>query len=192
MTDATLDFRYILNGDEVEAYQITEESRYAQKLWPDWLDSRQFITQDGQHFFGEAEMPIPQYGWLILRGGGIDVVTWQVMEQAEKVVPIVAEVLEEVDERGISLSAVDQAPAVDDKLLNEVTMAYEMLQLGETSAAEKILRTSLSNRTTWCNCQPGNCKNVGDKIGCREHSPLVKADEAPPVIQRPEEIRSDG
>ncbi len=178
MTDAAMDFRYVLDGEEVEAFQITEETRYAQKLWPDWLDSRSFITQDGQQFFGEAEIPIPYYGWLVLRGGDIKVTTWQIMEQAEKIVQRVIEAPEETNELGLAAVATEihtQAVVPDDKLLNEVTMAYEMLKDGEVSAAEKILRNSLSDRTTWCNCQPGNCQKIGEKIGCRAHSPLVES-----------------
>ena len=175
MTDPAKDFRYILDGEEVEAYQITEESRYAQSLWPEWLDSRQFITQDGAHYYGESEQPVPLFYWMVLRRGAIEIMSWQVMETAQKVVPFEPEVFEESDdEQGIA--PIEQAAAAhtsEVKLLTEVTMAFEMLTQDEVSAGTKILREALASRTTWCNCSPGECKQVGEKIGCRMHSPLV-------------------
>ena len=167
------DFRYILDGQEIEAYQITDETRYQQKQWPEWLDSRDFLTIDGMPWLqvGNEEIPIPQYGWIIVRGGVKEVVGWQTMENAEKVVPDVPKAFEE------EATDPSQPPAVtkshDDKLLTEVTVAYELLKNEEYSAAEKVIRKSLSDRTEWCNCTPGNCQKVGEKAGCREHSPLL-------------------
>ena len=72
MTDAKMDFRYTKDGVEVEGYQITDESRYQDKLWPSWLSSSDFLTVDGLHWIklGVEEFPIPKFGWIVQHSDG--------------------------------------------------------------------------------------------------------------------------
>ena len=91
---AERDFRYEMpDGSEVEAFQLTEATRYNEKLWPDWFNSRMFMTADKEGKktqylnINDVETEIPPYGWIVLEGGRIKVVDWEEMEHAEKVVP---------------------------------------------------------------------------------------------------------
>jgi len=89
---AELDFRYTLDGKEVEAFQVTEDSRYQERLWPDWMHSKMLLTYDGKEYlkWGEhkdEEMAIPEYGWLVRSANGdVRAVGYEVMETAIKLV----------------------------------------------------------------------------------------------------------
>lgn len=84
------DFRYILDGVEIEAIQITQESRYAQKQWPEWLDSRMLVSYEhGEQrlVIGNNEQVIPELGWIVRTpGGSLETVDAFRMEEATKVV----------------------------------------------------------------------------------------------------------
>lgn len=83
------DFRYVLDGEEIEAIQLTKESRYAQKQWPDWLDPRMLVTYDhGEQRLkvGEQETVIPELGWIAKTRKGVTVIDPFEMEAAAKVV----------------------------------------------------------------------------------------------------------
>lgn len=172
MADPAKDFRYTLDGAEIEGYQITDASRYQQSEWPDWLDSRNFLTIDNDNWIvinGE-ELPIPELGWLVKhKDGRMTIVDAFAFENAVKVVPHVPETFDLPTTEEFTERLLGQ----DDKLLAEVTMAFEMMLEGEHSAAQSILRNSLSDRTVWCECTPGNCQKTGGKLGCRVNSPLV-------------------
>ena len=167
MTDPAKDFRYTIGDVTVEAYQITESSRFAQKLWPEWLDSRSFLTIDGAAWFvlDGKEVEIPALAWIVRQPSGqLSFVDALDFENYAKVVPHVLEVFDDA-----SAAAVPAAP-VDDDLLAEVREAFEMLQMGEDESALKRLRDSRAARAGWCECAPGLCDKQ-DKWGCRQHSP---------------------
>lgn len=170
MTD--LDFRYTIGDIEVEAFQITETSRYQDKLWPDWMDSRQFLTVDGETWItlGSEEIKIPYLGWLVRGSSGqISVVDALDFEKYQKVVQNVTVLPLAVPTEVITLPA----PVRDDELLADTKLVFEMLQMDSYDEARKLLTTMLSKRTTWCNCSPGLCEKA-DPWSCREKSPLVK------------------
>jgi len=64
MTDK--DFRYEKDGHVIEAFQLTDKARYAEKDWPAWMDSRWLMSVDGQPWldYGGKEMQIPALGWI--------------------------------------------------------------------------------------------------------------------------------
>lgn len=85
------DFRYTMpDGSEVEAFQLTPSSRYREKEWPEWMNSRYLVTYDhGEErlVIGNNEQVIPSYGWIVRDAGGtIKAVDYSVMEEADKVV----------------------------------------------------------------------------------------------------------
>lgn len=83
------DFRYVLeSGEEVEAFQMTPESRYAEKDWPVWMDSRWLMTVEGEEWLNinDQEQKIPEYGWIMNSGGAVTAVPYTLMEKATKVV----------------------------------------------------------------------------------------------------------
>ena len=174
----TRDFRYVKDGVEVEAYQITDESRYAQKEWPDWLDSRQFITVDGQHYFiiGGDEIPIPWLGWILKdTSDRLSLMQALDFENYAKVVPdppdpMTVDVIADTLIHKSMLGPQDQT--VSDLLL-EIQVAIELMQNDNSDNALKHLIAAISKRTTWCECPPGECVG-GDVWSCREKSPLVK------------------
>jgi hypothetical protein len=93
---ADRDFRYEMpDGSEVEAFQLTEATRFQEKGWPDWMDSRYLMTKESVDGgkktnwlnINDVETEIPVYGWIVNEGGRIYCVEYEVMEQAEKVVP---------------------------------------------------------------------------------------------------------
>lgn len=176
MTDGTTDFRYTIGDETVEGYQITESSRYQEKLWPEWLDSRAFLTIDGQNWIvinGE-EVRIPELAWIVKHGDGrMSIVDAFEFENAVKVVPNppLAEiaVFPIVDKD----KAYDIQPAIEDELLIEVQGVFAMLKMGAHEDAIKALRGTLSSRVNWCTCSPGQCEKL-EPWGCREQSPLVK------------------
>ena len=45
------DFRYTMpDGSVVEGFQMTEDMRYQEKKWPEWMNSRYLVTYDhGEH-----------------------------------------------------------------------------------------------------------------------------------------------
>jgi hypothetical protein len=174
MTDPSKDFRYTIGDQTVEGYQITEVSRFQEKLWPDWLNSNQFMTIDGHPWItlnGEEEVPIPDLAWVVKDANGImSLVDALDYENYVKVVP--------EPEYVPSLIAVPteihtQAVVPDKELLLEVKVAFEMLQMGNAEEALKALQATLSSRADWCECAPGQCEKL-DMWGCREKSPLVK------------------
>ena len=83
------DFRYTMpDGSEIEAFQVTEKTRYLEADWPEWMDSRYFMTIDSEEWLNvnDVETRIPEYGWVVNRGGQITAVDFTVMEKADKVV----------------------------------------------------------------------------------------------------------
>lgn len=85
------DFRYTMpDGSEVEGFQLTGRTRYQEKEWPAWMDSRYLITYEGGEErlnINDVETPIPKFGWIIRKADGtITAVDYEVMEEADKVV----------------------------------------------------------------------------------------------------------
>ena len=178
MTDAAKDFRYTIGDKTVEAYQLTDSSRFQQALWPDWLDSRWFITIDGAPWFelNGQEVPIPDLAWVARdSAGNMSFIDALEFENYVKVVPHVAEVFEPTVEPGAAVAA---PPAVDDTLLAEVKLAFGALQHGDSELALGILKSALTTRAVWCTCAPGQCEELDPWI-CREKSPLVKKPRKP-------------
>lgn len=162
------DFRYIApNGEEVEAFQLTETSRYQDKSWPDWLNSRMFMTVNGTEDWlveGSEERKIPQYGWLVKTAGGIQIPDALAFEEYDKVVKeVVEEVYDEPELHGDPLQ---------DPVLIELKVLYEVGEAGGSDAVHKELKNAIARRILWCNCPPGLCEG-GDRWSCRQKSPLV-------------------
>jgi hypothetical protein len=92
---AELDFRYTLDGKEVEAFQVTEETLFAEKRWPAWMNSKMLMTKGDSnstkaaHWLtvDDVETPIPKYGWIVRdSAGNIRAEDYEVMETAIKLV----------------------------------------------------------------------------------------------------------
>lgn len=85
------DFRYEMpDGSEVEAFQMTEDMRFQEKLWPEWMHSNYLMTIEGKSWLNisDVETEIPNFGWIVRNAGGtITAVDYSVMEKASKVVP---------------------------------------------------------------------------------------------------------
>jgi hypothetical protein len=164
------DFRYINpEGIEVEAFQITETSRYQDKLWPDWLNSRMFMTVNGNEDWlvqGSEELKIPQYGWLVNHpSAGIQIVDAFSFEAYDKVVKEVPEELPEAEPE-------QPRDPLQDPVLTELKVLYEVGEAGGSEAVHKELKNAIARRILWCNCPPGLCEG-GDRWSCRQKSPLV-------------------
>lgn len=111
------DFRYTLpDGTEVEAFQVTEASRYQEDLQPDWMNSRMWLTAEGEGGkktdylkIGDSETEIPSYGWLMrMPSGTIQVVDYTVMEGAVKVVkevPVIPDPIKPQPDDALKLAA---------------------------------------------------------------------------------------
>jgi hypothetical protein len=166
-----MDRRYIApDGSEIEAWQLTETSRYQDKLWPDWMDSRWFVTIDGDTWLdiNGREIQVPGYAWIVYNGAQVDVVPAQAFEAYDKVVkePPPAE---EPTEQPTTL--IDETP-FDDAL----PVLQYLWEVGEAGGVEELrdeLAKAIRIRTTWCVCAPGECKQQGNRWGCREESPLL-------------------
>ena len=181
MADPASDFRYTIGDKTIEGYQITEASRYQDKLWPEWLDSRDFITVDGQNWIKMAgeELPLPDLSWIVRDATGhMSIVDALEFENYVKVVPYVPETFDEPPVAPpIAGIAGIVAPATDDGLLLDCKVIFGMLKIGSPEASQEALKhmtTMLSSRTSWCNCAPGLCEEL-DVWGCREQSPLVSS-----------------
>lgn len=164
------DYRYINpEGIEVEAFQVTETSRYQDKLWPDWLNSRMFMTVNGNEDWlvqGSEEIKIPQYGWLVNHpSAGIQIVDAFSFEAYNKVVkepePVVDPVMNTLPD------------STDSAVLLELKVLYEVGEEGGAEAVHKELKNAIARRMTWCDCPPGICEG-GDRWSCRQKSPLVQ------------------
>jgi hypothetical protein len=107
----TKDFRYTLEGQTIEGFQMTEQTRYREKDWPDWMDSRFLITYEGGEqrlSINDVETVIPKFGWIVkYPDGSISAVGYEVMELADKMVKEEEIVHPEaaVDEEGLLLLA---------------------------------------------------------------------------------------
>ena len=147
MTDK--DFRYTLpDGTEVEGFQLTEQTRYREKDWPDWMDSRFLITYEGGEqrlIINDAETVIPKFGWIVkYPGNAIKAVDYTVMEEADKVVKEVQVVVPEqaVDEEGLLVLA----SKISGKSVEELRAAQEAAALASPAppamAAAEIAGTA--------------------------------------------------
>lgn len=178
------DHRYTApNGSTVEAYQITEASRYTQKLWPEWIDSRWFMTVDGQTWLdiNGNERPLPAYAWIVNNGGAIEVVEAQDFEAYDKVVKETP--LEEIAEGNVDSLFNEKPPVIRvdaDMTRALVDATYESLagifKIGSEHGAQAAMdeiRKRLMEATHWCNCAPGECKQSGG-MGCRQNSLLIE------------------
>jgi len=121
------DFRYVLEGQTVEAFQMTEETRYREKDWPEWMNSRYLLTYEGGEQrlkINEAETVIPKFGWIIkYPDNSITAVGYEVMETAAKVVEDVVVVHPEapVDEEGL----LELASKISGKSVDELRQQQE-------------------------------------------------------------------
>ena len=84
------DFRYTMpDGSEVEAFQITPRTRYQEREWPPWMNSKWLMTVDKEEWLNinDVETPIPKFGWIVkLPNGTVTVKSWDQMEHADKFV----------------------------------------------------------------------------------------------------------
>lgn len=181
MADPAKDFRYTIGDKTIEGYQITEASRYQDKLWPEWLHSRDFINVDGQTWIKIAgeELPVPELSWIVRDASGyMYIVDALEFENYVKVVPHVPETFDEPVMMAPVVGPTEvhtQTVVPDDSLLLDCKVVFGMLKIGSPEASQEALKhmtTMLSSRTSWCSCAPGQCKKL-DVWGCREQSPLV-------------------
>lgn len=162
-----MDHRYTApDGSEVEAWQLTETSRYQHKDWPEWLDGRWFLTVDGDTWLdiNGREIPFPDYSWLTWNGVQAEVVNAQAFESYVKLVP--------------DLPVTPAAPEVETDLWEDdyktlMTDILVALELGEEDG-DLLARVKavVAKRVTWCDCPPGQCEG-GDRWSCRQNSPLI-------------------
>ena len=122
------DFRYNLGDEEVEAFQMTEDMRFQEKLWPEWMHSNYLMTIEGVSWLNinDVETEIPKYGWIVRKASGtITAVDYSVMEAAEKLV----------------IEVIEQAPAAEVNEDNLVALAAKLAGLTvpefEAQQAEK-------------------------------------------------------
>ena len=168
------DYRYTLGDRTVEAYQITEASRYRQSEWPNWLDSRSFITIDGATWIDIAgkEQRVPDLAWIVLtETGNMEVVGSMEFENYVKLV-------KDAPDPHLIPTAAEPVPEADtsDLLIDiqaAIQAAITLLKMGEADEALNVLTGTITKRVTWCTCPPGQCEG-GDEWSCREKSPLLK------------------
>jgi hypothetical protein len=82
------------DGEVVEAFQMTIDTRYQEKGWPAWMKSSYLMTIDGVEWLNinDVETEVPDLGWIVHHEGGrIEAVDYLVMEKAEKMVIEVVE-----------------------------------------------------------------------------------------------------
>lgn len=165
------DYRYIApDGSEVEAWQLTETSRYHDKLFPDWINNRMFMNVNGDEIWlveGSEERKIPPYGWLVNTPAGIEIVSAAAFEGYDKVVK------EVVEEEPVAADQALHRDPLQDPVLAELKVLYEIGEAGGAEEVHKELKKAISRRVLWCNCPPGLCEG-GDRWSCRQDSPLVK------------------
>lgn len=199
----TKDFRYKLEGQTVEAFQVTKASRYQQKtMWPDWMDSRWLVSYEHGELrlnVNDVEKVIPDYGWIVkYPDGSISAVSYDVMETADKVVKEVEPVHPRADagitdEQLAKVHGLDlpKGPKVVPKhdsyharqLMTEPTSPAEFPELNRLvdiyvlldpeTEAARKLRELVAPKIHWCQCPPGQCAGLVDMV-CREKSPLAK------------------
>ena len=164
------DYRYIApDGSTVEAWQLTETSRYQDKEWPAWLQSRWFMTVDNATWLdvdGE-EMKLPELSWVVWEDGHVAVVDPYKFEEYQKMVP---EELITTEPNEVVMP-----PEAQNATLDELK---ELWAVGETLGAEGVyaaLKEAISRHTVWCSCPPGQCRLEpdADRWGCRSNSPLL-------------------
>jgi len=84
------DFRYKMpDGTVIEAFQLTPATRYQEKTWPAWMNSKWLMTVDNKEWLNvnDTETEIPEFGWIVKHADGrIGVMSYEQMEQADKVV----------------------------------------------------------------------------------------------------------
>lgn len=168
------DIRYVDPvGAEVEAYQITDSSRYQNQLWPEWLSPRDFITIDGEAWLDldGKEVKIPPYGWIVWNGVEKVVVGAMAFEAYDKVVkePTMIDLVQAKPEQApmVGPGAADFA-----ELMLELQVALEV-GLIDSGDGMDALKKVITKRVTWCTCAPGQCEE-GDRWSCRKESPLTQ------------------
>lgn len=170
------DFRYIApDGSEVQGWQLTETTRYQNKEWPEWMDSRWFMTVDGETWLdiGGTEMRVPDYSWIVkTETGDIQVVGYVAFEQYDKVVKEV--IIETVDDNQAQSAApeISGAPSAHADVLSELKVLFEVGEAGGAEAVHAELKAAISRYVSWCDCPPNQCQG-GDRWSCRQNSPLV-------------------
>jgi hypothetical protein len=162
-----MDRRYTApDGSEVEAWQLTETSRYAQKEWPDWLDSRWFLTVDNETWLdlNGREIPLPDYSWITWNGVQAEVVNAMAFEGYVKVVQ---------EAPAPDPQAQEALPPTNEysELMSEILVVLELDEADGDALAE--LKKVVAKRVTWCACAPGMCEG-GDRWSCRQNSPLAQ------------------
>lgn len=173
-----MDHRYTApNGAEVQAYQITETSRYTQKLWPDWLDSRWFMTIDNQTWLdiNGRELRVPDYAWVVNNGVEISVIDALEFEAYDKVVKEVE--MDPSTQDLVDSGGLPEAQALrisQDVVLEELKVLWEVGETGGADELKKELKKQIGSRMTWCTCPPGQCAEA-ERWSCRENSPLVQS-----------------
>lgn len=114
MTDK--DFRYEKDGTEIQAFQMTDRARYAEKEWPVWMDSRWLMTIDGEQWidYGGKEIKIPPLGWICSNPDGTITARGALeMEAWAKVVPDPVAVVHPESGAGITDAALAAAHGLE-------------------------------------------------------------------------------
>jgi len=198
---AKADFRYVSVDDdgskfEIEAYQISQRSRYQNQEWPPWL-KMQKRPDDMNAVFCDSSSPdnltlalpggerlLSTNNWVVqFKNGDLSVITDGDFQNFSKVLPVPeAPFIPPADHPDMEdprikevpiLAAVpDIAPDVEE-LENAVCAALQKLASEDAEAAQLILAQAMSERVTWCDCAPGSCAE-GPVLSCRRNSPLVK------------------
>ncbi len=171
MTDN--DFRYTMpDGTVLEAIQVTEGSRYDEENWPDWLSSRMFMTTEDdagnkKHYLtiNDVETEIPPYFWLVKGGDNVvRVESWELMEQATKVVRVIPKIPDMV--KPMAEDALGLAAKMTKRTLEEVR-EEDLMQVMQANRRRQEMIDAL---------HPEDAAKMG-----LEQSPAVPAPTAPPA-----------
>lgn len=130
------DFRYALDGQEVEAFQLHEGSRYQEGDWPEWMNSRMLMTKENEdgvktHWLNinDVETEISAFGWIVkYPDGSISTVSYDVMETAAKVVrepPRVPDVAKPQADAALRLAAKITKRPFDDVMADDLAQVEE-------------------------------------------------------------------
>jgi len=173
------DFRYTLpDGTEVEAFQVTEASRYQEALYPDWMSSRMWLTTENdkgvkKHYLkvGETETEIPEYGWLMqMPSGNIQVVDYTVMEGATKLVKEIPSIPQAIE------------PMADDALRLAAKMAKRPFDEIKKEDVEAVAASNAKRQAIIDSLDP----EVAAEMGLEQTSPDSEFVDLPNVIPQAE------
>ncbi|KPK72263.1 MAG: hypothetical protein AMJ84_04565 [Acidithiobacillales bacterium SM23_46] len=176
-----LDFRYTMpDGSQVEAFQMTEATRYQEGLWPEWMNSKMLLTSEGdggrkKHYLNvnDVETEIPEYGWIVNRDGNISAVGYEVMETATKVTRVVPKIPDIAQPQ--SESALRLAAKITKRTLEDVRES-DLAQVSEANQNRQALIDSM---------HPDDAAAQGYVQTQNTEAPPIVFDEAPKPSRLP-------